>query len=93
MGAPGTVGNATTDLDAELYGADAVACPEAEGRGPVMFYAFEWRNPRFGRRIEAVRLKGSRGFRECKTWEGYADRTIATNAIVLAALSVVEKRA
>ena len=45
-----------------------------------------------GKRIEEVRLKGSTSFYDCKTWRGGPDNLIPNNAVVLLALSVVEKR-
>lgn len=69
-----------------LYGADAVDCAKAGSARPMSFYAFEWINPRFGRKIEEINLKGSSGFK------GLRDKLIKDNAIVVAAISVAEKR-
>ncbi|GAH62246.1 unnamed protein product, partial [marine sediment metagenome] len=69
-----------------LYGADAVDCAKAGSARPMSLYAFEWINPRFGRKIEEINLKGSSGFK------GLRDKIIKDNAIVVAAISVVEKR-
>ena len=77
---------------AALYGADLVECAVPGGDGPAHFYAFEWRNPRFGRRIQAVNLKGAVGFLRCREWYGVSDEPVPSNAIVLLAISVVERR-
>jgi len=53
---------------------------------PVTFFAFEWTNPRLGKRIREVRLKGTSGFRY------YGGEPAAQNAILLAGLSTVRKR-
>jgi hypothetical protein len=73
------------------YGADAVDLGTPES--PVTFFAFEWKNPRLGKKIVEVRLKGTTGFRG-----GDPDFTndygppIPKNAIMLKAISLVEKR-
>ena len=65
------------------YLADAVSC----GRdAPATFYAFEWVNPRFGKIIQEVRLRGASGFVD------YQGRVRPDNAVFLAALSYVKKR-
>jgi hypothetical protein len=58
---------------------------KAEGN-PVTFFAFEWTNPRFGKIIREVRLKGTTGFRNTR------GRVIPENSIVLAAISATKKR-
>ncbi len=50
------------------------------------FYAFEWTNPRLGKSIKQFRLQGAHDFRDHK------GRQIPSNAIILAAVSVVPKR-
>jgi hypothetical protein len=52
---------------------------------PVTFYAFEWTNPRLGKVVKEVRLKGTDGFRQ-------GTRKIPPNAILLAGVSIVRKR-
>ena len=65
--------------------ADLVDCGGSpEGR--ITFFAFEWINPRFGKQIKEVRLEGTSGF---KNSEG---KTMADNALILLAVSVVRKR-
>lgn len=74
------------------YGADAVA---VSGRAPnrISFFAYEWINPRRGKVIREIRLKGADGFRGGS--DGFNNDwgpVIAGNAVILAALSVVRKR-
>ena len=74
------------------YGADAVPLGGAVDN-PITFFAFEWKNPRLGKKIEEIRLKGTTGFRG-----GDSDFTnnfgpvIPGNAVMLKAVSVVKKR-
>ena len=58
------------------YEAAAVNCAKP-GAPPLSFFAYEWVNPRFGKIIREVRLRG---------------RASPDNAIILAALSVVGKK-
>ena len=67
------------------YGADVVDAA-ADPAKPIRLFAFEWVNPRFGKTIREVRLKGSAGF------TGFTRRVIPSNAVVLAAVSAVRKR-
>ncbi len=67
------------------YEADPVNCA-ADDKEPVMFFAFEWLNPRFGKVIQEIRLKGSKNFKD------YRGQIIASNGIALLAMSIVEKR-
>jgi hypothetical protein len=69
------------EAGAVAYQADVVD----QGDG-AKFYAFEWTNPRLGKVIREIRLNGSRGFKN------YKGETIASNSIVLAAVSIVPKR-
>lgn len=67
------------------YEADAVICSK-EQENPVIFFAYEWINPRFGKRIKEVHLVSSKGFKNTK------GEIIPNNAVILIALSVVKKR-
>jgi hypothetical protein len=72
------------DSTAHPYQTAAVDLTAADGR-PVTFYRWEWTNPRFGKVIREVRLKGSSGFLR-------SDGTTISNGILLAGLSYVPKR-
>ena len=67
------------------YEADPVNCA-ADGKEPVTFFAFEWVNPRFGKIIQEIRLKGSKNYRD------FRGKIVPSNAIALLAVSVVKKR-
>jgi hypothetical protein len=74
------------------YAADAVPVGGGEGN-PITFFAFEWTNPRLGKVIKEIRLKGTIGFRG-----GDADfindfgPVIPNNGVILKAISVTRKR-
>jgi hypothetical protein len=74
------------------YAADAVSVGGAEGN-PITFFALEWVNPRLGKVIKEIRLKGTTGFRG-----GDADfindfgPVIPNNGVILKAVTVVKKR-
>jgi hypothetical protein len=74
------------------YNADAL---EVGGRGArrVTFFVYEWVNPRLGKVVEEVRLKGTTGFRGgSDEFNNDMGPVIASNAVILAALSMVKKR-
>ena len=53
----------------------------------------EWENPRLGKVIREVRLKGSTGFRGAVAeFDNCYGGVIPNNAVILKALSVVKKR-
>jgi len=53
---------------------------------PITFFAFEWKNSRFGRVIKEINLKGTRHYLN------YKNKPIDENAIILLAISQVKKR-
>lgn len=69
------------------YAAKRINCAKENSDKPLYFYAFEWTNARLGKKIEQINLKGTTGFKAPKTGE-----IIEDNAVVLVALSTVEKR-
>lgn len=74
------------------YGADAVAVGGREDR-PLTLFAFEWTNPRLGKTIREVRLKGTAGFRGAPP--GFIDDygpPLTNNALILKALTAVKRR-
>lgn len=74
------------------YGADAVSLGGSEGN-PITFFAFEWVNPRLGKIIKQVRLRGTTGFRGGDA--GFINDfgpVIPNNGVILRAITVVKKR-
>lgn len=73
------------------YQADAVAL--GTDAHPITFFAFEWLNPRIGKVIRELRLYGTTGFRGGSSdFDNSWGPVIETNAIMLRALSFVQKR-
>jgi len=74
------------------YGADAVAVGGGTNN-PITFFAFEWINPRLGKVIQEIRLKGTTGFRGAASdYENGWGPIIGNNAVILKAISIVQKR-
>jgi hypothetical protein len=69
------------------YGADAVDCSAKDGEQRVTFFAYEWVNPRFGKKIEQITLRGSQKF------IGSRSERISSNGVMWIALSAVLPRA
>ena len=67
----------------ELSYAYAAAAVE---HGDATFFAYEWVNPRFGKVVKEIRLRGTSGFINAK------QKPAADNAIVLAGIRIVKKR-
>ncbi len=78
--------------DDYCYGADALSVG-ANGKNSVIFFAYEWMNPRLGKVIREVRLQGTTGFRGgTDDFNNDVGPVIASNAVILTALSMVKKR-
>jgi hypothetical protein len=74
------------------YGADAVAVGDYATSG-VTFFAYEWINPRLGKVVQEIRMKGATGFRGgSDDLNNEMGPVSASNAVILAALSLVRKR-
>lgn len=83
------------EADRICYTADPVQLGAGGDGQRVTFFAFEWTNPRLGKAIRQIRLHGSQQFRNSKPFPADPAQAapIPTNAIMLRALSVVQKRA
>ncbi len=74
------------------YGADAVSVGSDSTNG-VTFFALEWINPRLGKVIREIRLKGTTGFRGgSDRYDNEWGQVIESNAVILKAISMVQKR-
>jgi hypothetical protein len=74
-------------------GADYCYAGDAVPLGNATFFAYEWKNPRLGKVIKEVRLKGTTGFRGAVP--GYEDtfgEVIPNNAVILKAISYTKAR-
>ncbi len=75
------------------YGADVMPLG-GHPNSNITFFAFEWINPRLGKVIEEIRLKGTRGFRGgSNDFDNSYGPIIESNAVILKAVSGVKKRA
>jgi len=75
------------------YGADPVMVSK-NGIPPITMFAFEWENPRPGKAVAELSLKGTVGFRGAD--EDYTDHygpVIGDNAIILIAITIANCRA
>jgi hypothetical protein len=74
------------------YEADPVVCsPDKEN--PVTFFAFEWVNPRFGKKIKEVNMHGTINYQALQQDYGKpVTEPMKCNGIILAGISMVKKR-
>ena len=74
------------------YQADPVKCSADESE-PLTFFAFEWINPRFGKKIKEVSLNGTINYQALQQDYGKpVTEPMKSNAIILAGISKVKKR-
>jgi hypothetical protein len=74
------------------YEADAVEC-STKAEKPITFYAFEWVNPRFGKKIVAVNIVGSKHYESLQpVYSHVVTKPLPNNAIMLIGLSKVVRR-
>lgn len=66
------------------YEADAIDCSVEMQKNPITFFALEWRNERFGKKIKEINLKSTKGY------TNYKQEEIDSNAIILIALTMVK---
>ena len=85
-------GDTGSPQQAYCYEADPVIC-SADSKNPVIFFAFEWVNPRFGKVVKEVNLRGSVNYQATQQNYGMVETAPMTgNAVFLAAISKVVKR-
>jgi hypothetical protein len=74
------------------YNADPVVCSSGVAAKPVTFFAFEWVNPRFGKKIREVNLCGTVNYQATQTDYGKPEyKPMKSNAIILAGITKVKK--
>jgi hypothetical protein len=74
------------------YNADPVVCSDASSKSPVTFFAFEWVNPRFGKKIREVNVCGTVDYQATGTDYGKpVFSPLKSNAIMLAGITMVKK--
>lgn len=84
--------DAANDYYDYCYGADAVDVG-GQGENRITFFAYEWINPRLGKVVREIRLKGTSNFQGgSDDYDNDPGPVMASNAVILAALSLVRKR-
>ena len=87
------VGDTGSPQSAYCYAADAVQCSANMQDNPITFFAFEWTNSRFGKKIDRVNLKGSVHYQGLEpVYSHVVTRPIPGNAVMLIGVSAVKKR-
>jgi hypothetical protein len=78
---------------AYCYGADLITCSSGAQEKPITFFAFEWINKRFGKKITHVNLIGSVEYQGLQPeYSNVVTELIPSNAIMLLGLSKVKRR-
>ncbi len=85
-------GKTGSPQNAYCYRADPVLCSSSGAATPVTFHAFEWVNPRFGKKIAEVNLYGSVNYQRTVRSGNPRTEPMPANAIILAGISKVTKR-
>ncbi len=81
------------DQNSYCYMADAVDCSSDMKDNPIRFFAFEWINKRFGKKIKEVNMSGSDHFQALQpVWSTWTTEPLSSNAIMLLGISKVTKR-
>lgn len=85
-------GDTGAPQQAYCYKADAVHC-SSDAENPITFYAFEWVNPRFGKKIVKVNVVGSTNYESLQAvFSHVVTKPLQTNGIMLIGLSKVIPR-
>jgi len=86
-------GDTGSPQQAYCYEADAVNCSSDMQNNPITFYAFEWVNSRFGKKIKEVHVIGSTDYKSVQpVYSHVVTEPLPSNAIMLIGLSKVVKR-
>ncbi|XOV91563.1 MAG: glycoside hydrolase family 20 zincin-like fold domain-containing protein [Bacteroidota bacterium] len=75
------------------YEADAITISSSQENNPITFFAYEWVNPRFGKKIKEVNLFGSKNYQSLQQDYGKpVTEPMESNAVFLGGISKVIKR-
>ena len=86
-------GDTGSPQNAYCYEADVVNCSSNMTNNPIRFYAFEWVNKRFGKKIIKVNLVGSSNYQAVQpVYSHVVTEPLPSNAIMLLAIKKVKKR-
>ncbi len=87
------VGRTGAPQNAYCYKADPIPCSSDEKENPITFFAFEWVNPRFGKKIKEVNVHGSVHYQTIPRSDNSPETSpMPSNAILLTGISKVKKR-
>ena len=79
--------------DQYCYRADPVNCSFNANENPITFFAYEWVNKRFGKKIKEVNLKGTMNYQATTPDYGTpVTQPMKSNAILLLGITQVKKR-
>ncbi len=80
--------------DMYCYRADPVSCSSNTNENPITFFAYEWVNKRFGKKIKEVNLHGTENFQTLTLKDSTTPLTkpMKSNAILLVGITKVNKR-
>lgn len=86
-------GDTGSPQQAYCYEGDVVNCSRDMKGNPIRFFAFEWENKRYGKKIKEVNLTGSEGYQAVQpVYSKVTTEPMQSNAIVLLGISKVTKR-
>jgi len=86
-------GDTGSPQNAYCYAADIVDCSTDMTDKPIQFYAYEWINSRYGKKIKEVNLIGSDQYQAVQpVYDRVVTEPLPSNAILLLGISKVEKR-
>ncbi len=79
--------------NAYCYKGDPISCSSDETKNPITFFAYEWVNPRFGKKIKEVNIYGSVNYQaQQRDYGTVVSAPMPSNAILLSGISKVVKR-
>lgn len=76
--------------DVYSYQADPVSCSSDSVKNPITFFAYEWVNKRFGKKIKEVNIHGTEYYKTLI--QEKLTKPMKSNAIMLAGITKVKKR-
>lgn len=86
-------GNTGSAQNLYCYQADPVNCSSGTEGNPITFFAYEWVNKRFGKKIKEVNMHGTINYQATQTdYSMPVTRPMKSNAILLAGITKVKKR-
>jgi len=86
-------GDTGSPQNAYCYEADVVDCSSDKKNNPIRFFAYEWINTRFGKKIIEVNLIGSKQYQSVQpVYSEVVTEPLPSNAIFLLGISKVKKR-